>query len=86
MLKGLESTDEYISSIPSILQLKRTLCKVESLSQVDGACDSPLMQPGKCVEVEGVELEEEERSMKGWCQVRNKISQEEKEAAAETRG
>ena len=38
------------------------------------------------MEVEGVELEEEERSMKGWCQVRRKIGQEEKAAAAETRG
>ena len=31
-------------------------------------------------------MEKEERSMKGWCQVRRKISQEEKEAAAMTRG
>ena len=60
--------------------------EVESLFQVDGVCDSPYMQPGKCVEVEGVELEEEERSMKGWCQVRRKLGQEEKAAAAETRG
>ena len=58
----------------------------ESLGQVDGICDSPLTQQGKYVEVEGVEMEPEERSMKGWCQVRRKNSQEEKEAAAETRG
>ena len=38
------------------------------------------------MEVEEVELEEEERSMKGWCQVRRKNSQEEKEVAAMTRG
>ena len=58
----------------------------ESLGQVDGICDSPLTQQGKYVEVEGVEMEPEERSMKGWCQVRRKNSQEEKEAAAMTRG
>ena len=58
----------------------------ESLGQVDGICDSPLTQQGKYVEVEGVEMEPEERSMKGWCHVRRKNSQEEKEAAAETRG
>ena len=48
----------------------------------------PVLQvlPGKCVEVEGVEMEPEERSMKGWSQVWRKISQEEKKAAAETRG
>ena len=33
-----------------------------------------------------MELEEEERSMKGWCQVRRKNSQEEKEVATMTRG
>ena len=60
--------------------------EVESLSQVDGACDSPYTQPGKCVEVEGVELEKVEGSMKGWCQVRRKRGQEEKVAAAETWG
>ena len=31
-------------------------------------------------------MEKEERSMKGWCQVRRKNSQEEKEVAAMTRG
>ena len=31
-------------------------------------------------------MEPEERSMKGWSQVRRKISQEEKDAAADTRG
>ena len=58
----------------------------ESLGQVDGICDSPLTQQGKYVEVEGVEMEPEERSMKGWSQVRRKVSQEEKDAAADTRG
>ena len=58
----------------------------ESLGQVDGICDSPLTQQGKCVEVEGEELEEGERSMKGWCQVRRKSGQEEKAAETETRG
>ena len=58
----------------------------ESLGQVDGICDSLLTQQGKFVEVEGVEMEPEERSMKGWCQVRRKTSQEEKKAAAVTRG
>ena len=47
--------------------------------------DSPLTLPGKRVEVEGVELEPEERSMKGWCQVRRKNGQGEKAAATETR-
>ena len=36
--------------------------------------------------MEGYELEETERSMKGWCQVRRKRGQEEKDVAAETRG
>ena len=31
-------------------------------------------------------MEPEERSMKGWSQVRRKVSQEEKDAAADTRG
>ena len=48
--------------------------------------NSPYMRPGQRVEVEGVELEEEEISMKGWCQVRRKNSQEEKEVATMTRG
>ena len=60
--------------------------EVESLFQLDGVCDSPYMRPGKSVEVEGVELEEEERSMKGWCQVWRKSGQEEKVAETETRG
>ena len=58
----------------------------ESLGQVDGICDSPYLRPGQRVEVEGVEMEKEERSMKGWSQVRRKNSQEEKEVAAMTRG
>ena len=60
--------------------------EIESLGQVDGIVDSPYVRPGRVVEVEGVELEEEERSMKGWCQVRRKGGQEEKEVATETRG
>ena len=48
--------------------------------------DSPYMQQARRVEVEGVELEEEERLMKGWCQVRRKSGQEEKEVATMTRG
>ena len=48
----------------------------ESISQVDGCQDSPLERLGRRVEVEGVELEEEERSMTGWCQVRRKEGQE----------
>ena len=59
---------------------------LESIGQVDGVQDSPLTLPGKRVEVEGVEMEPEERSMKGWSQVWRKISQEEKDAAADTRG
>ena len=59
---------------------------LESIGQVDGVQDSPLTLPGKRVEVEGVEMEPEERSMKGWSQVRRKVSQEEKDAAADTRG
>ena len=38
------------------------------------------------VDVEGVELEEEERSMMGWCQVRRKSGQEVKDVSTETRG
>ena len=55
-------------------------------SQVDGISDSPNVSPGKEVEVEGSELKEMERPMKGWCQVRRKRGQVEKEVAAETRG
>ena len=58
----------------------------ESIDQVDGCHDSPYFCPGQIVEVEGFELEERERSMKGWCQVRRKGGQEEKDVAAETRG
>ena len=36
--------------------------------------------------MEGLEHEEEERSMKGWCQVRRKTGQEEKGVATVTRG
>ena len=68
------------------LLLDEACGEVESLSQVDGICDSLVMQQARRVEVEGVELEEEERSMKGWCQVRRKNSQEEKEAATMVRG
>ena len=60
--------------------------EIESLGQVDDIVDSLYVRPGQRVEVEGVELEEEERSMKGWCQVRRKNSQEEKEVATMTRG
>ena len=59
---------------------------LESIGQVDGIQDSPYVSPGKVCEVEGYELEEEERSMKGWCQVRRKRGQVEKDVAAETRG
>ena len=44
------------------------------------------VRPGQRVELEGRELEEEERSMKGWCQVRRKTGQEEKGVATVTRG
>ena len=50
------------------LLLDEACGEVELLSQVDGICDSPVMQQARRVEVEGVELEEVERSMKGWCQ------------------
>ena len=59
---------------------------MESIGQVDGIQDSPYVSPGKVCEVEGYELEEEERSMKGWCQVRRKSGQEEKEVSTETWG
>ena len=60
--------------------------QIESLGQVDGICDSPYLRPGQRVEVEGEEMEKEERSMKGWSQVRRKNSQEETEVEAMTRG
>ena len=68
------------------LQMDEACGEVESLSQVDGICDSPYAHPPRVVELEGVELEVEERSMKGWCQMRIKRGQEEKDVAAETRG
>ena len=46
----------------------------------------PLLEAGRRVEVEGLENEEEERSLKGWCQVRRKTDQEEKGVATVTRG
>ena len=48
--------------------------------------DSPYVMPGRRVEVDGVELAEEERSMKGWCHVRKKSGQEEKGVATVARG
>ena len=57
----------------------------ESIGQVDGVQDSPLERPGKKVEVEG-RLEVEEVSMTGWCQVRRKKGQVEKDVAAVSRG
>ena len=57
----------------------------ESISQVNGAMDTPLERPGKTVEVEG-RLEVEEVSMTGWCQVRRKGGQAEKDVAAVSRG
>ena len=59
---------------------------LESIGQVDGIQDSPYVSPGKVCEVEGYELEETERSMKGWCQVRRQSGQEEKEVATVMRG
>ena len=60
--------------------------EIESLGQVDGIVDFPYVRPGRRVEVEGVELEDEEKSMKWWCQVRRKNSQEEKDVPTMTRG
>ena len=57
----------------------------ESISQVDGAVDTPLERPGSRVEVEGEKLEEEEASMMVWCQVR-KGGQVEKDVSAVSRG
>ena len=56
-----------------------------SISQVDGAMDTPLERPGKTVEVEG-RLEEEEASMTGWSQVRRKKGQVETDVVAGSRG
>ena len=66
--------------------LNEACAEHESLGQVDGICDSPYVRPGQIVEVKGVELEERERSMKGWCQVRRKSGQEVKDVSTETRG
>ena len=57
-----------------------------SISQVDGAMDTPLERPGKIVEVEGEKLEEEEASMTGWSQVRRKKGQVETDVVAGSRG
>ena len=56
-----------------------------SISQVDGALDTPLERPGRTVEVEG-RLEEEEVSMTDWCQVRRKRGQVETDVVAGSRG
>ena len=56
-----------------------------SISQVDGAMDTPLERPGSRVEVEGEKLEEEEASMMVWSQVR-KRGQVVKNVSAEARG
>ena len=56
-----------------------------SISQVDGALDTPLERPGRTVEVEG-RLEEEEVSMTEWCQVRRKKGQVETNVVARSRG
>ena len=60
-------------------------CADESISQVDGAMDTPLEKLGRRVEVEGRKLEVEEASMTEWCQVR-KRGQVEKNVSAEARG
>ena len=58
-----------------------------SISQVDGALDTPLERPGRIVEVEGrLEEEEEEVSMTDWCEVRRKKGQVETEVVARSRG
>ena len=56
-----------------------------SISQVDGATDTPLERPGSRVEVEGEKLEAEEASMMEWSRVR-KRGQVEKNLSAEARG
>ena len=56
-----------------------------SISQVDGAMDTPLERPGSRVEVEGEKLEEKEASMMVWSQVR-KRGQVVKNVSAEARG
>merc|ERR1712208_169106 len=52
-----------------------------SISQVDGAVDTPLKRPGSSVEVEGEKLEAEEASMMVWTRVR-KRGQVEKNVSA----
>ena len=56
-----------------------------SISQVDGAMDTPLERPGSRVEVEGEKLEAEEASMMVWSRVR-KRGQVEKNVSAVARG
>ena len=56
-----------------------------SISQVDGAMDTPLERPGSRVEVEGEKLEVEEASMMVWSRVR-KRGQVEKNVSAVARG
>ena len=56
-----------------------------SISQVDGATDTPLKRPGSSVEVEGEKLEAEEASMMVWSRVR-KRGQVEKNVSAVARG
>ena len=56
-----------------------------SISQVDGAMDTPLKRPGGSVEVEGEKLEAEEASMMVWTRVR-KRGQVEKNVSAVARG
>ena len=43
-----------------------------SLLQLDGMNDTPQEKPGRCVEVEGREMEEGEEAMKDWVSVRRK--------------
>ena len=56
-----------------------------SISQVDGAMDTPLKRPGSSVEVEGEKLEAEEASMMVLSWVR-KRGQVEKNVSAVARG
>ena len=43
-----------------------------SLLQLDGMNDTPQEKPGRCVEVEGREMEKGEEAMKDWVSVRRK--------------
>merc|ERR1712215_488481 len=56
-----------------------------SISQVDGAMDTPLERPGRTVEVEG-RLEVGKESMTGWSQVRRKKGQGETDVVAGSGG